>query len=216
MFPPNFGFILPSNLISGQKPQIHTAECTNLCVYTELSRAPYNIHRSPVFIFSQILILFLLRKFDPIPVVSVFMSLPCQTRSCSCPPTCPRCLFDSSCIRRERASSTSSPCLLLHPRTTATHKYLSLIFGFFWILAFTTKVLNKKQIFNTFFPILPSSTLVFAVPDREINSGKCISAAILTVIKCKSKSQRKPQTMFTSFIFVFQQFISLFLSSLGS
>ena len=157
MFPPNFGVILPSNLISGQKPQIHTAECTNLCVYTELSRAPYNIHRSPVFIFSQILILFLLRKFDPIPVVSVFMSLPCQTRSCSCPPTCPRCLFDSSCIRRERASSTSSPCLLLHPRTTATHKYLSLIFGFLWILAFTTKVLNKKQIFNTFFPTLPES-----------------------------------------------------------
>ena len=129
MFPPNFGVILPSNLISGQKPQIHTAECTNLCVYTELSRAPYNIHRSPVFIFSQILILFLLRKFDPIPVVSVFMSLPCQTRSCSCPPTCPRCLFDSSCIRRERASSSSSPAPYL--------------------------------------PILPSSTLVFAVPDRE-------------------------------------------------
>ena len=120
-------------------------------------------------------------------------------------------------VHQERTSKQQQqPCLLLHPCTTATHKYLSLIFGFFWILAFTTKVLNKKQIFNTFFPILPSSTLVFAVPDREINSGKCISAAILTVIKCKSKSQRKPQTMFTSFIFVFQQFISLFLSSLGT
>ena len=157
MFPPNFGFILPSNLISGQKPQIHTAECTNLCVYTELSRAPYNIHRSPVLSSPKILILFLLRKFDPIPVVSVFMSLPCQTRSSPCPLLAHLALF--------------------HPRLCCS---------------------GPRE------------------RNRESSSGKCISAAILTVIKCKSKSQRKPQTMFTSFIFVFQQFISLFLSSLGS
>ena len=145
MFPPNFGVILPSNLISGQKPQIHTAECTNLCVYTELSRAPYNIHRSPVLSSPKILILFLLRKFDPIPVAH-------SSSSSSSPQA-----HQLSVFMRERASSTSSPCLLLHPRTTATHKYLSLIFGFLWILAFTTKVLNKKQIFNTFFPTLPES-----------------------------------------------------------
>ena len=187
-----------------------------MCVYRVVKGTIQHSPLTSFYLFSN------LNPFSPQKVSSYsssrrptswVCSCPRLTRSCSCPPTCPCCLF----VHQERTSKQQQqPCLLLHPCTTATHKYLSLIFGFFWILAFTTKVLNKKQIFNTFFPILPSSTLVFAVPDREINSGKCISAAILTVIKCKSKSQRKPQTMFTSFIFVFQQFISLFLSSLGT
>ena len=128
-----------------------------MCVYRVVKGT---IQHSPLtsFIFSKILILFLLRKSHPIPVAEGRPAECVHVLAWPVPVPAPQLApAASSCIRRERASSTSSPCLLLHPRTTATHKYLSLIFGFLWILAFTTKVLNKKQIFNTFFPTLPES-----------------------------------------------------------